>query len=518
MAPKKKEKKKKIDVQEATNALASVLTETREFYHIQIRDLENRLERYKTKWEELSKQEKVFQDEFQQLTHNKKEVVSFLKRTLNQRVDEIIDLNSQIHGLQVSKEVEKDAFEAQLAQVRHEFQETKDQLTMENIMLGGKLAALEDFQFHKSELMSKFSLLEEQLKTQQDEYKTYIYNLERKALMDKERLRKDIINRMNSVATEFRKFSTSQMAETTKRAIRENMMVALDLAKINSRNLEQLKENGQLKESKLELCKQLELLEKNEKNMVKNSLSHMKMIQLLSAKYQEQQQTEVEADQLRVILSEAEIAFQQLEEDNQDLKIRIKSMRKQLKKQKTQGQKLTLDLEKEKDKRESLEVVLARATCHLRDLMMIRPDKTGPGEVDLFFHLGRKEMLRQLLDILTEVVIVKPNMPEFVTPPPRSPSVQSFLTSLEDSPQPSEPTTLLQQLTDIQPYKLGDLGLVPRPPSAPEDSQESEPFKSRRPVKAFSNPEIPSPRMFKGTRQASLPSFHLHSSSVEKQE
>ncbi|XP_056668425.1 cilia- and flagella-associated protein 157-like [Monodelphis domestica] len=518
MAPKKKEKKKKIDIQEATKALASVLTETREFYHIQIRDLENRLDRYKKKWEEISEQEKVFQDEFQQLTHNQKEVVSFLKRTLNQRVDEITDLNSQIQGLQISKEVEKDAFEAQLAQVRHEFQETKDQLTMENIMLGGKLSALEDFQFHKSELMSRFSLLEEQLKNQQDEYKTYIYNMERKALIDKERLRKDIFHRMNTVATEFRKFSSSQMAETTKRAIRENMIVALDLAKINSRNLEQLKENGELKESKLELCKQLALLEKNEKNMVKNSLSHIKMIQLLSAKYQEQQQTEVEAEQLRLILSESEIAFQQMEEDNQDLKMRIKNLRKQLKRQKTQGQKLTVELEKERDKRESLEVVLAKATCHLRDLMMVRPEKTRPGEVDLFFHLGKKEMLRQLLTILTEVVIVKPTMPEFVPPPPKSPSVQSFLTSFEDSPQPCEPTTLLQELADIQPYKLGDLGLVPRPPSAPEDSQDSESFKSHRPVKAFSNPEIPSPQLFKGPRQASLPPFHLHSSPGEEQE
>ena len=32
--------------------------------------------------------------------------------------------------------MEKDAFEAQLAQVRHEFQEIKDQLTTENIALG----------------------------------------------------------------------------------------------------------------------------------------------------------------------------------------------------------------------------------------------------------------------------------------------------------------------------------------------------------------------------------------------
>lgn len=81
-------------------------------------------------------QEKLFRQEFEQLANNKKEIVAFLKRTLNQRVDEITDLNDQLQTLQVAKEMEKDAFEAQLAQVRHEFQETKDQLTTENIALG----------------------------------------------------------------------------------------------------------------------------------------------------------------------------------------------------------------------------------------------------------------------------------------------------------------------------------------------------------------------------------------------
>lgn len=92
--------------------------------------------RYQRKWDELAVQEKLFRQEFEQLANNKKEIVAFLKRTLNQRVDEITDLNEQLQSLQVAKEMEKDAFEAQLAQVRHEFQETKDQLTTENIALG----------------------------------------------------------------------------------------------------------------------------------------------------------------------------------------------------------------------------------------------------------------------------------------------------------------------------------------------------------------------------------------------
>lgn len=92
--------------------------------------------RYQRKWDELAIQEKLLRQELEQLASNKQEIVAFLKRALNQRVDEITDLNKQLQSMQLARELEKDAFEAQLAQVRHEFQETKDQLTTENTILG----------------------------------------------------------------------------------------------------------------------------------------------------------------------------------------------------------------------------------------------------------------------------------------------------------------------------------------------------------------------------------------------
>lgn len=49
----------------------------------------------------MAMQEKLFRQEFEQLANNKKEIVAFLKRTLNQRVDEITDLNEQLQSLQL---------------------------------------------------------------------------------------------------------------------------------------------------------------------------------------------------------------------------------------------------------------------------------------------------------------------------------------------------------------------------------------------------------------------------------
>lgn len=52
---------------------------------------------------------------------------------------------------------------------------------------GGKLAALEEFRLQKEELTEKFTSLEDQLRKQESEYKDYVYNLEKKSVLDKDR-------------------------------------------------------------------------------------------------------------------------------------------------------------------------------------------------------------------------------------------------------------------------------------------------------------------------------------------
>lgn len=52
---------------------------------------------------------------------------------------------------------------------------------------GGKLAALEEFRHQKEELSDKFTLLEDQLQKQEYEYKDYMYNLEKKSVLDRDR-------------------------------------------------------------------------------------------------------------------------------------------------------------------------------------------------------------------------------------------------------------------------------------------------------------------------------------------
>lgn len=55
------------------------------------------------------------------------------------------------------------------------------------LTLGGKLSSLEEFKVQKEDLMAKFADLEAQLLQKEQDHKDVIYNLERKAVIDKDR-------------------------------------------------------------------------------------------------------------------------------------------------------------------------------------------------------------------------------------------------------------------------------------------------------------------------------------------
>ena len=92
------------------------------------------------------------------------------------------------------------------------------------------------------------------------------------------RLKKEMVTRVNQVAAEFRKVSNKQMAETTKRTIRENVSINAQLAKMSDKTMDMMKDSDELKDSEKTQRQQLEMLEKNEKELAKKNHSHLKVV------------------------------------------------------------------------------------------------------------------------------------------------------------------------------------------------------------------------------------------------
>ncbi|KAM4663763.1 cilia- and flagella-associated protein 157 [Discoglossus pictus] len=463
MAPKKKKdkdngKKKKPEGEPVTGKVEALSEQSKEYYVLQIRDLEGRLERYQHKWDEICAKESLYSTQFEQLSTDKKEIVSFLKRTLNQRVDENADLSDQLVGLQQAKDAEKDAYEAQLAQVRHEFQETKEQLTSENMLLAGKLASLEEFRVQKEELMAKFAALEEKLRKQEEENKEMIYTLEKKAVLDKDRLKKEMVQRVNSVAAEFRKVSNNQMAETTKRAIRENVSISSQLAKMSDKTMELIQENDHLKDKVADQRKQLEMLEENEREMVKNNLSNQKVIRMLTEKCRQQQEMLELSLQSEEELGRLQTEHKNLQDEAQSLKHRLSSMEEEVQRTTQEIQSVRGQLEEERKKRSCVETVLSQAAASLKDVLTDTPHDEDDG-LDVTFFARRSQMLQKLLLLLNSAATlgVGPTLQDFHT------KETPLTEQTTGSPRTRPPLSPLLKGPGVPcHYRMGDLGLVPR--------------------------------------------------------
>lgn len=91
------------------------------------------------------------------------------------------------------------------------------------------------------------------------------------------RLKKEMILRVNQVAAEFRKVSNKQMAETTKRTIRENVSINAQLSKMSDKTMEMIQENDQLREKEKQMKQHIEMLEFNEKELAKKNSSNQKV-------------------------------------------------------------------------------------------------------------------------------------------------------------------------------------------------------------------------------------------------
>ena len=91
------------------------------------------------------------------------------------------------------------------------------------------------------------------------------------------RLRKDMDAKVRSVAEEFRKVSDQQIADTTRRTICENVAISQQLDRMSSKTVRLLEENDALQQREKELRRHIEVLEANEKVIIRKNKSNQKV-------------------------------------------------------------------------------------------------------------------------------------------------------------------------------------------------------------------------------------------------
>ena len=106
------------------------------------------------------------------------------------------------------------------------------------MVLTKKLDALEEFRLQREQLMAKFDEQETRVEEQKKHYETKIYELEKKHIKEEDRLKRDMMIKLENVAADFRKAANAQMSATTQRTIRENVSVSAQVCQIYDLHLE----------------------------------------------------------------------------------------------------------------------------------------------------------------------------------------------------------------------------------------------------------------------------------------
>ncbi|XP_060763898.1 cilia- and flagella-associated protein 157 [Neoarius graeffei] len=399
--PPKKDGKRNADKKSAPD---DALSEGgKEFYRVQIRDLEERLEKYQNKCDELEVRQKDFSTNYNNIVREKKDIALYLKRTLSEKEDEIADLLEKLQEIQAAKDAEKEAFDRQLSVLRSDFQETKDKLTSENMVLAGKLAALKDFQTQKDELMGQMESLKGQLEQEKQEHRSIIYNLEKKAVLDNYRLKKEMQQHVAAVATEFRKASDQKMPETTKRAIRENVLVTTRLRQISDKSKELMAENDALNAREKQLKRELEIMEPLLNEMTRKSLANQKVVQQLTRKCK-QMHAELEdyarhkEEHQKLVNSHAT-----LQKEHDTLRQDHQSAVDNLNQKQVEAARLKTELQEERTRRGWVETVLQEAAMALKEALR-EVLKEEDSEVQTL--TWRHQMMQRLLSVLDSAAAI----------------------------------------------------------------------------------------------------------------
>ena len=446
----------------------------KEFYIIQINDLEKRLDRYQSKCDQLEIENKDLQKNYEKQTQDKKEIVAFLKKKLEQMGDEVADLQEKLISLQQAKDAEKDSYELQITQLKTEAQETKDQLTSENMLINGKLEQLEDFRQNKEELEAKFKAMEDLLVGEQNAHKEAVYNLERKEVQNRDRLKKEMTARVNTVAAEFRKVSNKQMAETTKRTIRENVSINAQLAKMSEKTIDLIKENDDLRLKDKRHQQTINMLEDNERELARKNNACQKIINMLLEK---QKGFEHAIGDYKVMETDHGETVQQMaviESQLNDVELDLEDKKISKLEIEQEYQNRVEELKSSKARVNQLSRIIFEAAFGIQVALQVSPDDIsdimkqeaiaeGEDPID------RERLFHTLLTLLAAAGLPTEGLPrDVITEHSVSKTSQAGKLS----------ATIPSQLIDpkkISHYRLGDLGLVPK--AASSGKQKLPPIK-----------------------------------------
>lgn len=214
-------------------------------------------------------------------------IFSYLNRTLNQKVNTIQELEDKLTELSKVRREENENFKKRMNEWENKYKAMHDNLSSEIKLLTGKLNSMEEFRLQRDDLMAKFDTQEMELKEQAKRHKAILYEMERKVILDKERMRKDVENKLLELSTEFTKTSDLRVAASTQRLVRENIALNNDMDRMIFTQERLQREHEDMKKKHHNIVGQYDASIAEKKRLIKTGEQQLEIIMKLTNEYED---------------------------------------------------------------------------------------------------------------------------------------------------------------------------------------------------------------------------------------
>ncbi|XP_030372389.1 cilia- and flagella-associated protein 157 [Scaptodrosophila lebanonensis] len=280
MPPKKKGKKKE---KKDPNKLSQV---DRTFYELTVTDLNQKLARLRAHLSNLDETNITLTEKLREVEYDRSDVAAHLERTLAERNNTITELEERLVEITKVRDEENRIAQETIADLEAKYKAMHDQLTSEIKLLNGKLNSLDEFRIQRDILLAKFDDQEADLKEKEKEHKEALYNMEQRAVVEKDALKKEVEAKLLQVSEDFTRSSEIRNAGYTRRLIRENIALQKEIDQLVTSQIKlQLQFNNQRNQHK-EMAEQYGVLDQIKNELVRNSVNKIKIIEGLTSNYE----------------------------------------------------------------------------------------------------------------------------------------------------------------------------------------------------------------------------------------
>ncbi|KAJ8716850.1 hypothetical protein PYW07_003477 [Mythimna separata] len=300
------------------------------FDELQFTDLNRKLARLRRTVVDYEIRNEELQTAYDKLDEDRADIIAYLKKTFTVKSAENAELKEKVKGLEELREVETAEFKETVNELERNFTRMKDQLSSENKLLAGKLNTLEEFRAIRDDLMKKFEKQERAYVEQEMYYRRIIYDTEKKFIIGKDKLKKEMEERLLQLAQQFQDGSELRIAASTHRVIRENIALNNQLDSLLMTQAKVAEQNEKFREDERAARCAKEVAEEERDKAMNKSTVQLKFIDKLTAAFEDLQKQKALNEKKQLDVERYKMKKQKLKKDNESLILQVRILEQNL--------------------------------------------------------------------------------------------------------------------------------------------------------------------------------------------